>query len=113
LPSQETLNTSDNNQLLAKSKSKSKSELLYDWRFTANQFILASSSLRLTTNIFFIFQLNTLTRGWVCRLQLLLALTSTVIACDKLLLALTSTVILGSCRSGVQPSRHNILMFAY
>jgi hypothetical protein len=40
----------------SKSKSKSKSELLYDWRFTANQFVLASSPLRLTTRYF--FQLN-------------------------------------------------------
>jgi hypothetical protein len=48
-------------------------ELLYDWRFTANQFFLATSPLRVTTSIF-IFQLNTcgygpyitssLTRGW-------------------------------------------------
>jgi hypothetical protein len=64
------------------------SELLYDWRFTSNQFILATSSLRLTTSNFF-FQLNicgqstyvtfSLTRGWVCRLQLLLVLASAVI----------------------------------
>jgi hypothetical protein len=62
--------------------------LLYDWWFTANQFVLATSSLRLTsTNS--IFQLNacgyslyvtsSLTRGWVCRLQLLLVLASAVI----------------------------------
>jgi hypothetical protein len=36
--------------------SKSKSKLLYDWRFTANQFVLASSPLRLTIRDF--FQLN-------------------------------------------------------
>jgi hypothetical protein len=67
---------------------RSESELLYDWRFTANQFALATSPLRLTTQNFF-FQLNTfgyspyvtssLTRGWVCRLQLLLVLVSAVI----------------------------------
>jgi hypothetical protein len=67
---------------------ESESELLYDWRFTANQFVLATSPLRLTTNTF-IFQLNicgyspyatsSLTRGWVCRLQLLLGLASAVI----------------------------------
>jgi hypothetical protein len=61
--------------------------LLYDWRFNANQFALAPSPLRLTARDF--FQLNTcghspyvtsfLTRGWVCRLQLLLALASAVI----------------------------------
>jgi hypothetical protein len=28
-------------------------ELLYDWRFTANQFVLASRSMRLTTRLFF------------------------------------------------------------
>jgi hypothetical protein len=64
------------------------SELLYDWRFTGSQFVLATSPLRLTTSNF-IFQLSTcsyssyathsLTRGWVCRLQLLLALSSAVI----------------------------------
>jgi hypothetical protein len=58
------------------------SELLYDWRFTPNQFVLAPSSLK-PTNSFF-FQLHTcgynpsvtssLTRGWVYRLQLLLVL---------------------------------------
>jgi hypothetical protein len=62
-------------------------QLLYDCRFTANQFFLVTSLLRLTTNIF--FQLNTcghspyvtssLTRGWVCRLQLLLAFATLVI----------------------------------
>jgi hypothetical protein len=64
------------------------SELLYDWRFTAYQFVLATSLLRLTTSNFF-FQLNTcyhspyvtssLTRRWVCRLQLLLVFVSEVI----------------------------------
>jgi hypothetical protein len=68
-------------------RTDSESELLYDWRFTANQFVLATNHLRLTTNIF--FQLHTcghspyvtssLTRGWVCRLRLLLALASAVI----------------------------------
>jgi hypothetical protein len=65
--------------------SESESELLYDWRFTANQFVLATSPLSPTTRNF-IFQLSTcgcspyvtssLTRGWVCRLQLLLVLAS-------------------------------------
>jgi hypothetical protein len=55
--------------------SKSKSELLYDLRFTANQFVLAPSPLMLTTREFFL-QLNpcghsphitsSVTRGWVC-----------------------------------------------
>jgi hypothetical protein len=65
-----------------------KSESPYDWRFTANQYVLATSTLRLmTSNV--IFQLNTcgysayvtssLTRGWVCRLQLLLVLASAAI----------------------------------
>jgi hypothetical protein len=58
----------------------SESKLLYDWRSTADQFILTKSPLRLTTRDF-IFQRNTcgycpyvtssLTRGWVCRLQFL------------------------------------------
>jgi hypothetical protein len=64
------------------------SDLLYDWRFPANQLVLATSPLRLKISNF-IFQLNiygcspyvtsSLTRGWVCRLQLLLVLASAVI----------------------------------
>jgi hypothetical protein len=66
----------------------SEPELPCDWRFTANQFVLATSPLRIRTSSF-IFQLNTcgyrpyvtysLPRGWVCRLQLLLVLSSAVI----------------------------------
>jgi hypothetical protein len=62
--------------------SQSESELFY-----ANQFVLATKPLRLTTSIF--PQLNTcfhspyvtssVTRGWACSLQLLLVLASTVI----------------------------------
>jgi hypothetical protein len=65
--------------------SESDSEILYDSRFTANQFVLATGPLRPTTSNF-ILQLNTwgyssyvtsfLTRGWVCRLQLLLSSTA-------------------------------------
>jgi hypothetical protein len=64
----------------------SESELLYDWRFTANQFILAPCPFE--THDQYFFQLNScgyspyvttsLTRGCVCRLQLLLALASAV-----------------------------------
>jgi hypothetical protein len=71
----------------SESESESELELLYDWRFTANQFVLASSPLRPRTR--FIFQLNTcghspyvissVTRGWICRLQSLLVLASLVI----------------------------------
>jgi hypothetical protein len=63
--------------------------LFYDWRFTVNHFILATSLLRLTTSIFFCLQMHTcsrspyvtssLTRGWVCRLELLLAPASAII----------------------------------
>jgi hypothetical protein len=69
------------------SSSESESELLYDWWLIANQFVLATSLLRLTPSNF-IFQLNTcgysphvtssLTRKWVCRLQLLLVIASAV-----------------------------------
>jgi hypothetical protein len=61
--------------------------ILYNWRFTVNLFVLAPSPLRPTTGIF--FRLNTwsyspyvkfsLTRGWVCRSQLMLVLASAVI----------------------------------
>jgi hypothetical protein len=44
-------------QLTHEVKSVSKSELLYDWRFTANQFVLAPSPLRFTTRDLFL-QLN-------------------------------------------------------
>jgi hypothetical protein len=70
-------NTSD-----SLSKSKSESDLLYDGRFTAIQFVLASSPLRLTTRDFF-FQVNpcghspyvtfSLTKWWVCLLCMCLA----------------------------------------
>jgi hypothetical protein len=63
------------------------SELLYEWRYTTNQLILAPSSLKLTARFF--SQLNTcghspytissLMRRWVCHLQLLLVLASAVI----------------------------------
>jgi hypothetical protein len=62
-------------------------QLLYDWRFTANQFVLVTSPLRFTTSNF-IFQLDicgyspyvtsSLMIGWVCSLQLLLSLASAV-----------------------------------
>jgi hypothetical protein len=64
------------------------SELLYGWRFTANQFVLVTSPLRLTTSNFICQQstcsyspyvISSLMRGWVCRLQLLLDLASAVI----------------------------------
>jgi hypothetical protein len=68
------------------------SDLHYDWLFASSQFILATSPLRLTTSNF-IYQLNTccsrpyvtssLTRGWICRLQLLLVLASAVILRSK------------------------------
>jgi hypothetical protein len=72
---------------MCSSKTSVEFELLYDWRFTANQ-LAATSPLRITTSNF-IFQLNTsgyspyitsfLTRRWVCRLQLLLVLVSAFI----------------------------------
>jgi hypothetical protein len=67
-----------------RSVTESESELLYDWRFTANRYVLAPSPLTLTARIFFFSQLNTcghipyitssLTRGWAFHLQLLLVL---------------------------------------
>jgi hypothetical protein len=67
--------------------SQSESESLYDWRFTDNQFVLAPSPLRLTARYFFQFYTydcspyvtSSLARGWVCRLQLLLALATSII----------------------------------
>jgi hypothetical protein len=65
----------------------SESQLLYDWRFTAKQFVLVPSPLRPTTSAF--FQVNicgyspyvtsSLTRGCVCLSQLLLGIASKVI----------------------------------
>jgi hypothetical protein len=61
--------------------------IIWRWRFAANQFVLATNPLRITTRIF--FQRNTcahdpyvassLTRWWVCCLQLQLVLASAVI----------------------------------
>jgi hypothetical protein len=74
------------NQLTPLHSTDSKSQSRFTTRYTANQFVLARSPLRLTTNIF--FQLNACgyspfvtscpTRGWVCRLQLKLVLASAV-----------------------------------
>jgi hypothetical protein len=68
------------------SNSESESESLYDCQFTANQFVLATSPLKLTTSIFSTEHLrynpyatSSLTRGWVCRLQLPLVFASAVI----------------------------------
>jgi hypothetical protein len=63
------------------SRSKSNSELPYHWRFTANQFLLASSLLRITTtNIFHLYPCDHnpyvtsfVTRRWVCLLWICLA----------------------------------------
>jgi hypothetical protein len=66
----------------SQSQSQSQSQLLYDWRFVANQSVSATNLVGPTTRIF-IFQAKTfsyvLTRGWGCRLQLLLVLASAVI----------------------------------
>jgi hypothetical protein len=51
-------------------KTESESVLLYDWQFTANQFGLGPSSLRLMTTFFFFLQLNPQTIGWVCLLHI-------------------------------------------
>jgi hypothetical protein len=62
---------------------ESESELLYDRRFTANQFVLETSPSQVSQPIMFFSNCTlaviVLTRGWVCRLQLLLALASAVI----------------------------------
>jgi hypothetical protein len=54
-------------------ESEPEPELLYDWRFTADQFVLATNTLRPTARIF-IFQLNAC--GYSPCLQLLLILSS-------------------------------------
>jgi hypothetical protein len=68
------------------SPAKSKSELLYHWRFTASQFILASSPLRLMTRDFFplrpcssTYVTSSRTRRCVCLLRILLGLSSSVL----------------------------------
>jgi hypothetical protein len=71
--------------------SEPESESLYDWQFTSSKFCLGDKPLENHDQYF--FQLNNccyshyvtsfLARGWVCRLQLLLALASTVILRSK------------------------------
>jgi hypothetical protein len=56
-----TINWRDSLNSISQLNSKSKSKLLYDWRFTANQFILASGPLRPTTRD--IFQMNSCGNG--------------------------------------------------
>jgi hypothetical protein len=58
-------------------------ELLYDCRFTAHQFILATSPSRLNTSGYSPHVTTSLMRGWVCRLHLLLVLASAVILGSK------------------------------
>jgi hypothetical protein len=66
--------------LLTDSESESESELLYKWQSAASQFIFEPSPLRLTyINFFYLttcchspYVTSSLTRGRVCRLQLLL-----------------------------------------
>jgi hypothetical protein len=75
-------------QLVCSSVLKSESEFRHDWPLTANQFVLATSPLSLTSSNV-IFQLNIcgyspyvtsfLTRIWVCRLPLLPVFASAVI----------------------------------
>jgi hypothetical protein len=75
--------------VLLKTESGSELLVLYDWRFTANQLVLAPPSPLRPTTSNFIFQLNTcgyslyvtssLTRRWICPLELLLVLASAVI----------------------------------
>jgi hypothetical protein len=68
-------------------ESESESVLPYDWLFNANHFVLAPSPLRPTSSILFStytcshrpYISFSLTRGWVCRLRLLLVLASAVI----------------------------------
>jgi hypothetical protein len=74
--------------------SLSESELLYDSLFTANQFVLAPSSLRLTASIFkrnpychSPYVTSSLTRGWLCRLQILLVFASARGTRDHILLS--------------------------
>jgi hypothetical protein len=75
-------------QVLLEKSLHLKSELLYDWRFTADQFVLALSPLRPTTSTFFSstehlryirYVTSSVTRGWICRLQLLLGFASAVV----------------------------------
>jgi hypothetical protein len=65
----------------------SESEILDDWRFTANQFVFVTSPLRFTSTVFVqldtcgysLYVTSSLTRGRVCRSALLLAVASAVI----------------------------------
>jgi hypothetical protein len=66
---------------------KPKSELLYDWRFTANQFVLGPSPLRLTNRVFFHlnpyshtpYVTSSLMRRWVCLIWTCLVFLSSVL----------------------------------
>jgi hypothetical protein len=74
-------------QTLVQNCLSSESVLLYDWRFTANHFVLVPSPLSPTTTSFFQPNIcgyiphvtSSAMRGWVCRLQLLPTIASAVI----------------------------------
>jgi hypothetical protein len=66
------------------------SELLYNWRFTDNHFVLATSPLRLTDSIFWTeyyfhspYVTSSLKREWVRGLQLLLVIASAVLSSES------------------------------
>jgi hypothetical protein len=92
---------------------ESESELLYDWRFTANQFVLAPSLLRLTAS--FLSQMNTCghspyitssrQRGWISHLQLLLAHASAFILGSESSLFVASYDSQGYCVA-IRPRFH-------
>jgi hypothetical protein len=76
-------------RLGSESESESEIEFLYYWRFTNQSLRLVDKPLETHDQHIFFFQLNTgfhipyvrssVTRGWVCHLQLLLVLASSVI----------------------------------
>jgi hypothetical protein len=77
-------------KLLSSTDLNSESELLYDWRFSANQFVLASSPSRPTTRDLFSqlhpcshspYVTTPLTTGWVCQSESLFVVCFMLVSC--------------------------------
>jgi hypothetical protein len=76
--------------------SESESELLYDWRFTANQFVLVPSLLRLTTFFFVVVAIEPLQSKSLCN----------ILSDERISLSLLN--MLGLCQAHMSHLQHDI-----
>jgi hypothetical protein len=91
--------------------------LLYDWRFTANQFVLAPNLLWTTTSLFFYIgyspcETYSLTRGWVCLLWICLPLSQVYVSQIYVIKnsSLYNTYMYVLCQSRLCKAKHTYLI---